>query len=263
MNNFNDFVNIKPLKKIIIKKNSKNTKKKDNDHKKNIKSLYKTNNNKPIIYDKLTMKTYVAIRKTKVDPITLNKTPTENIFQFHFQWDPYTGQRLDKDPYGPLCFNVVILAHYFYINRLNHLWINPSDERNGYFQGIYGEAVGIGKNFSIKGRGNFPEWYLFRIPIPNCYLTDDHNIQIPTFGPELTNKEILEINSKLHSNNRYQKMFYNNPPDLVQMKKLYDKAISQTPRIRGVKNLTPQQILERRYKANRKAVDYLRKRKTF
>ena len=69
-----------------------------------------------------------------------------------------------------LYFDPNTLIHYFYINRLKNLWIDESIEDGNYYQGHYGYAVGNGPDFEIKGRGKHPDWYLFRLPIIDCYM---------------------------------------------------------------------------------------------
>ena len=58
---------------------------------------------------------------------------------------------------------------------MRELWHNETDEgeNGGFWQGYYGNAVGAGEKFLVPGRGIHPEWYLFRLPIIDCYLTNN------------------------------------------------------------------------------------------
>ena len=114
------------------------------------------------------------------------------------------------------------------------------------------------------GRGHHPEWYIFRIPIIDCYLTTDHNNQYITFGPKLTDTDIknLEDLANLRPDN-YKRMYNANRPSLVLMKKLYDNAISKTPLLTDIDITTiPENKLQEYYdKENRSCVDKLIKMK--
>ena len=223
------------------------------------KSEYKLNGNL-IDYDDHTQIHYVMLRKLKLDPITHMEMSEETAFAFPYQWDPYSGTRLDKDPYGAIYFDPHMLARYFYINRTRNLWVQPTDDNNGYYEGYYNDGVGAGEDFYVAGRGHHPEWYLFRLPVTNCYLTKDHNTQVITFGPKLTNEEIKEINDKLkQTKSVYHRLFRRNPPDLVEMKKLYDLAINTKPTLSNIEDMNQEQIITERHKINRKAVDKLAK----
>lgn len=223
------------------------------------------NNNKIIIeYDNDTMEKYRVLRKRKMDPVLHIELEEKYSFQFKYKWDPYTGERLEEDPHGPLYFDPDTLIKHFYVKRLDKLWVNPKDEQAGYFEGYYDDGVGAGEDFYIKGRGYHPEWYIFRLPIIDCYLTKNHNKQHITFGPKLTDNEIIEIEqlANLRPDN-YKKMFGYNRPSLIQIKKLYDTAISQTPNLSNIINMEnindiPQERLtELYYKINRDAVTAL------
>lgn len=185
---------------------------------------------KDIEYDHDTRERYRVLRKRKMDPIIFCELEDENAFIFKYKWDPYTGERLEEDKDGPLYFDPDILIKYFHTKRLDKLWVAPSDEHGGLFQGYYDDGVGAGEDFFLTGRGYHPEWYIFRIPILDCYLTKDNNKQFITFGPKLTDQEIVEI-EKL-ANKRplnYKNLFGQNRPSITSIKKLYDNAISRTP----------------------------------
>lgn len=179
-------------------------------------------NGKPVVYKDFEFTK--VVRDTKLDPMTL--TPVKNGFEFPYMWDPYTGERLDEDPYGALHFDPVVLGHYFYVNRLRKLWVEPVDDSTGYYQGYYDTGVGSGDNFFVSGRGDHPEMYLFRIPLSTYYLTEDHNMQVVTFGPKLTDEEIQILDNKLQDMKETYRMYFNhNPPSLTIMKQLYDQAL--------------------------------------
>ena len=172
--------------------------------------------------------TYEEFRKNNIDPLThLSNSSNQLYFKFKYIWNPYTGDRSNNiDPNGPLCFDPDVLIHYFYSNRMNNLWI-PGDNSH---QGYYGDALGNGPDFIITGRGDYRNYYLFRLPIPDCYLDSNHNNQIVTMGPILTDKEIKEIyNLALKNKNNYEETFNKKRPNLIKLKKLYEKAISKNP----------------------------------
>lgn len=215
---------------------------------------------KPIVYDKMAEEFYKNLRKLKMDPISLEIVPDSIAFKFYDQWDPYTGERLGRDPYGPLYFYPAHITYYFYKNRYKHLWINPLDEGadGGYYAGYYSDGVGSGKDFNIKSRGSFPERYLFRLPIQNCYLTEDHNRQIPTFGPMLTDSEIIKLDSNLQLlKKEYKKIYGKYPVSLVKLKSLYDAAICREAPIKNSQVYSSDKLKELRYKSNCVAVDTL------
>jgi hypothetical protein len=195
-------------------------------------------------YDDTTTEYYRVLRTTKLDPFFNINLQDDKSFKFYQQWDPYTGDRIKDDPYGPLVFCPDGLIKYFYSNRLNNLWVDESDEADGFFEGRYDMAVGTGKTISIIGRGDCPDKYLFRIPIQDCYLTNEHKQVFITMGPMLTDAEITEIDrlANLNENNYFQQ-FGKKRPSLQLIKQYYDQAIDKT--IGEI--------------ANRKAVDKLRK----
>ncbi len=174
-------------------------------------------------YDKTTCETYRIKRLYKIDPISDIEIPKELVFEFKNKWNPYNGFRGDIDDVGPLCFNAINLYDYYYINRYKGLWTPPQDG----FQGIYGDMVGSGKNVTIKSRGTYPEKYLFRLPIIDCYLPPTHNLSVVTMGPELTEQEITQIDSivlKLHPKKSNSKF-----ASLTMLKYYYDRALDVSP----------------------------------
>lgn len=184
-------------------------------------------------YDKTTCETYRIKRLYKIDPIYDVEIPKDFIFEFKNKWNPYNGLRGDIDIVGPLCFNAINLYDYYYINRYKGLWIPPQDG----FQGIYGDMVGSGKIVSIKSRGKYPEKYLFRLPIIDCYLPPIHNLSVVTMGPELTEQEITQIDyivTKLHPKKSNYKF-----ASLTMLKYYYDRALDMSldPELDDIKEL--------------------------
>ena len=165
---------------ISLKKRYKSKKKKINKYNKE--------------YSKVTLEYYKSCRIQKIDPISFERLDKTKAFKFKYMWDPYTGERLNKDPYGALYFHPDNLIRHFYFQRLNKLWILPDDTDAGYYEGSYDDAIGIGKEFLINNTYK-PEWNIFRLPIPNCYLTNDNKMQYLTFGPELTDSGCYSLTS--------------------------------------------------------------------
>jgi hypothetical protein len=221
-------------------------------------------------YDYVTSETYRVLRLRKMDPILFyefNGEDEQYAFKFKYMWDSYTGERLKnangeyiEDKHGPLYFDPDVLIKHFWTGRLNKLWINPSDESGGYYGGTYDDGVGAGEEFNVTGRGSHPEWYLFRLPIHDCYLTTDHNKQYITFGPKLNDDEIKEIEklAELRKDN-YKELYGHHRPSLSLMKKLYDNSISKKPNIHIPKKskLTKDELKEYYNRENRSCVDKL------
>lgn len=180
-------------------------------------------------FDSNTTSYYVATRTTKMDPITFDNH-NKSFFEFTEMWDPYTGDRKEIDPHGPICFNPCNLIKFFYMKRLDGLWKKGTDDNTGVYQGYYDDAVGAGKNIEIVGRGMFPERYLFRLPIYDCYLTDDHNSNYVTMGPVLTENEIIKIDELAESLDNtplsYKNLHGIDKPKLHKIMILYNEAIA-------------------------------------
>ena len=214
LNKWNDNRLINPVTNKKIKRNGPTYRKYEIEYNKFIKNK---DSNKLI-------DSYTDYRKNKIDPLLHLSLPVEDkysikdLFEFKYKWNPYTGERLDIiEPNGPLYFDPDTLIHYFYVNRLNNLWIKTNNNFNGY----YGDALGNGPNFIINGRGDFRNWYLFRLPIPDCYLYSDHNLQSVTMGPILNDKEIKEIyiKAKRYGNN-YFNLYKKKRPNLLTLKNI-------------------------------------------
>ena len=232
-------------------------------NKKNIKrkSTYKKNG-VPIKYDHRTEEFYRVLRMRKMDPFTHMEVNDSYVFMYPYEWDPYTGETLDIDPYGPLCFDPEELTKYFYLNRLTKLWNEPVNEGHGYFlDGYYDDGVGAGEDFFVPGRGDHPEWYLFRLPIIDCYLTTDHKDHVITLGPRLSDEEVVNIDKLCQLKATYHRNKLYPRPSLLDIKKLYDTAISKDPFISAaeLEGLTADDIAMKKAMINRQAVDKLRK----
>ncbi len=192
----------------------------------------KNNNKYKYDYDKTTCLYYKAHRIKKTDPITFEELKDENSFKFPSIWDPYTGIRMEDDPWGPLYFNPVNILQYIYCSKLKGLWVNESDETGGFYEGYYGENVSTGEDLEIVGRGIYPEKHIFRLPVSNCYLKKNHSMSLITMGPLLTNKEICEIDRLLVKYWYHDKVFkkiYNRIGSLYKLKCYYEVAISKKP----------------------------------
>ncbi len=208
-------------------------------------------------YDKTTTETYRLKRLLKIDPLTDLEVPEHLRFEYEFKWDPISGEVIEKDEVGPLCFNAITLYDYLFQNRFKGLW-NPATDG---FEGYYGDLVGSGSKLEIKSRGLNPEKYLFRLPIIDCYLHPEHNLSLITMGPILSDSHINsidEIVKKYHKNKNYI-------TPLIKLKELYDKAISKEPDCHGFKefkakteNVSENEVKE---KFNRICVDKLVKMK--
>lgn len=228
----------------------------DVGNRKTITSKYDKN------YDKTTQLFYKTHRIRKTDPITYEELNDDNAFIFKEMWDPYTGERKGDDPYGPLYINPINILKFIYENRLRGLWI---EDESGDYQGCYGEYLGKGENLQIVGRGEYPEKYIFRLPIQDCYLTDDHNYSFVTMGPKLSVKEICKLDRllvKYWSNDMYFKKVYGKIGTLYKLKCCYDVAISKQPSTMDLSFVT---VDKRRSKnnideyLNRAATDVIRR----
>lgn len=203
----------------------------------NYKNVHIENINKPsksskpsysIEYNDTTTVYYKSHRIQKSDPITFEELKEDTCFSYYNMWNPYKGNILDIDPFGPLCFNPITIVSHIYYSRLNNLWIHESNENDGVYSGYYGVGVGAGENFEIINKGTYPERYIFRLPIIDCYLLKNNNMNTITFGPKLTDRDIYKIDCLMteHYNNDeiYQKI-----GSLAKLKRYYDIAISKEP----------------------------------
>lgn len=206
---------------------------------------------------------YENHRKRPLDPILGVELPIikkKKYFKFSFFWDPYSGIRESIDPRGSLCFDPDSLIYYFYTNRLNHLWTPTTSEYTGH----YGDGVGNGPDFHIPGRGFHNDWYLFRLPIQDGYIKKSEWCQIVTMGPILTFEEIEKIyNLGLEYKTSFKERFNINRPNLMEIYKLYNIAISKHPILNISseldQNLDPETRMELEMIENRNAVNKLKK----
>jgi hypothetical protein len=192
-------------------------------------------------YDQKTTQYYKAHRIRLIDPFDSTQLTESNAFIFPHIWNPYTGEIIGIDPFGPLYFSPVNLILAIYAKRLFNLWIEPSNERGGYFQGYYGDNVGIGDKFNIPGKGMMIERNIFRLPMIDCYLpnlkNDSKNIcnnsmSRITMGPLLTDENILMIDNLIKNyweSDPMIKRVYREIKSLKNLKNIYDIAIHPTP----------------------------------
>lgn len=194
-------------------------------------------------FDVTTSETYRVMRELHIDPITHEKVPDNLAFKFEYMWDPITGERTEKDPFGPLYFNCINLYINFYYNRLRMLWIDGDIVDNIQYEGYYGDALCSGDDLYIPSRGISKHLHLFRLPLIDCYLEKDFDLSVITMGPKLNDDEINLIHDKidiyLKKSNKKNKKIY----DLKKIRDLYNIAISK----------------ETNYKDAQKAVDTLKK----
>ena len=197
----------------------------------------------------------------QIDPILLEKLPLKRnkpVFNYAWEWDPMSGERLNLATDGGLFFDPDTLIHYFYTLRLNNLWCSSMDD----YAPFYGDALGTGPQFYIKGRGFHPEWYLFRLPLMYKYLPEGLSLQIPTLMPPLSEADLTLIDHMGDKYGRsYKKRFGRDRPSLVKMKALYEVATDPFPKIQmsakeTLQNATKAEKYRRR--KNKEAVDELR-----
>ena len=219
-------------------------------------------------YDETTRVYYKSHRKNKIDPITYDELIGDKSFKFPYMWNPYTGMRLCEDPIGPLYFHPMNLLKHLYDIRLKRLWIDPSNDDDGLYGGYYGDGVGQGEDFEIIGHGNYPERYIFRIPIQDLYLSKSHKIAIITMGPKITTREIHELDRlivKHWSKHKLYDRIYKKIGSLYILKCYYEIAISKTPltmNLQEVKLGTLEDIMKQQNPSqylNRIAIDTLKK----
>ena len=169
---------------------------------------------------------YNYYRKNKIDPFTLEPITCKYVFTYPYKWNPYSGKKINEvDKNGPLYFDPANLIQFFYTQRLNNLWIEGDDGYDGYF----GDALGNGPDFNIKGRGKHDEWYLFRLPIIDCYLDKEHSSQYVTMGPILNIDELKLIDKLAAAEQKYKEDSKQNKNILSKLYKLYHCAIDKEP----------------------------------
>lgn len=203
--------------------NDNNKDNKDTIYNDNINNSNELKNEEIITFDKTTCETYRIKRIFKIDPLTDIEVPENLAFKFFNSWNPYTGTIISIDPIGPLYFNAISLYDYYFLNRYKGLWNPPENQ----YQGYYGDLIGSGKNIKITSRGFYPERYLYRIPIIDCYLSPNHNYSHITMGPELSDDDISQID-KIVCNNHPFKSHYNFA-SLTMLKYYYDRSLELSP----------------------------------
>lgn len=236
-------------------------------------SLY-TRDGRVVIFDATTMNKYVTVRKQRWDIVCY--CPMEDkgsIFEYPYQWDSYTGERLLDatqkpilDPYGAFCFDVNSLIYWWHSRRLEGLWVGEQQLGNEMLQGHYGDYLGTGQQIRIVSRGDHPEWYLFRLPVTDCYLFDGYDRSIPTMGPRMTNEDIKNIyeiasNNKVGGRTQYETKFRVALPNLVEMKRLYDLALNPTPSTQITSSMSREEVIMAHEQINREAVEALKRLK--
>jgi hypothetical protein len=179
----------------------------------------------------MTTNDYIEFRKNKIDPFTYEKLNDTIAFKYHAKWNPYTGIVTGVDENGPIYFSPITLMMHYYHNRLKNLWFDTYyDPYTGdTFRERYGDHVGIGDDFEIIGRRKYPESYLFRIPLIDCYAD---NSTFVTMGPKLSNREICEIDRLIAKHWTKHEYFttYKKIKSLYNLKRYYDLAISKNPK---------------------------------
>lgn len=183
-------------------------------------------------YDKYTTCYYKAHRFKKTDPIDDTQLSYYTGFAYKYIWDPYTGDIVKhngikvEDPFGPLYFSPSNIVQNIFYKRLMNLWESPIYDETGTYEGYYGDNVGAGNMFELHGRGSHAERYLFRLPIVDCYLPENHDLNIVTMGPILDDDDIDVIDGLMKKETLH---IYSQIGSLKRLKKIYDVAISSNP----------------------------------
>ena len=140
-------------------------------------------------------------------------------------WNPITGQfSTTNDPFGALIIDVNYLVNHFYINRLRHIYTHGNINQSGSF----GDAIGKYPDFYLPSRGTHTQWYLFSLPINDCYI-DKNLLKYITMGPKLSLEDIIDIYDLCIRLNTYQTIFKRPIPNIVEMYKLYHKIVEKCP----------------------------------
>lgn len=178
-------------------------------------------------YNFITRETLRMKRLSKRDIFNDEIIPIDECFEYFDMWDAYTGKKIGKkDEFGPLCFNGFELCYFYYINRLNGLFNKPEGEYDGY----YGELLGTGIDINIISRGCYPERYLLRLPVIDCYVYENAKHSHVTMGPILTNDEINKLDDILDYNYKnFNKIICNSAKLMAKIKYHYDEALNYNP----------------------------------
>jgi len=185
-------------------------------------------------------KNYCTYRKLNIDPLSLEVMDVKYpVFKIYKMWDPYTGEFKDNDPFGPLCFDPINLTIYFWTNRYNHLL----KDSNGIDDISTDDGLGAGVDFKISSKGQYPERYLWRIPIVDCYIEKTNSAKeeaflssIPKIGPKLQRNDIVELYNLVKKCVNIQPHRLSRIPDLPAMYDIYHIAIDPQPDISKIDN---------------------------
>ena len=182
------------------------------------------------LFDDETVSRYRAYRIKKQDPVTCEDMDFESSFQFKYVWDCVTGERIGVDPHGPLYFSPVTILRTILGKILTGLWTEIDD-----CVPMYGENLGVGKQFNIPGRGPQLEKYAFRLPVQDCYVyrdSDKHGKSVHTLGPEFTDDELRHID-QLIQEYWFEDPYIENLPEralsTLELRKMYDTALDSRP----------------------------------
>ena len=204
-----------------------------------------------INYDENTKK-YCIYRKLNIDPLSLEVMDSSYpVFKIYKIWDAYNGEFKENDPFGPLCFDPINLAIYFWTNRYVHL-LKDSDDVNNISTD---DGLGAGVNFIVNGKGQYPERYLWRIPVVDCYIEKTNSVKenaflssIPKMGPILLRKDIIELDCLVKKCAKLYPNRLSRIPDLLGIFDIYHIAIDPEPDISGIHNY--ESIMEARNMVN-------------
>jgi len=232
MNNMNKTKNINNTDKTDKNNNTNEFVTNESTNNKIINKKYPNHN-----FNKDTTEKYYNCRINQLDAITGEPIENSKIIMFSYMWNPFTGKKIhQRDEYGPLCFNALILYEYYFVNRYKGLWIQEDtlcDIQNTY--GI--EIIGTGNNIN-ENHAMFHK-YLYRLPIIDCYIPEKNSDikycnsydLVTTIGPILTVNDIKKIDRIVHIHDptrtplKYLKELYDgaldNHPDITKHKKMF------------------------------------------
>lgn len=166
---------------------------------------------------------YLENRLNKICPLSFEKV--NNGYEVENIWNSFSGNFTNiKDSFGALIFDPDFLVHYFYKNRLKYIYTHGDLNSTGFL----GDAIGKFPEFNIPGRGNHPEWYLFRLPINDCYI-DNKCVKYVTMGPKLTKKDVIDIYNIAKVNRTYTSKFNNPLPNIIDLYDIYHIIINKCP----------------------------------
>ena len=180
------------------------------------------------------------MRKMKTCPIC-DETVSSNAFKIPKMWDAITGEFLkNNDPYGPLHFHPICLVECFYCNRMNGLLENELDEgiAGGYYEAVPGDGLGAGEDMEIS-RGSYPELFLWRLPINDCYLEVGLSRSIPIKGPKLNRSDIIKLGQLINKLSKDEwSTSFTILPNIINIYDAYMEAINKNPDTSKILNNT-------------------------